>query len=46
MNQNVIYVGIDVDDVSYHGSALTAITVLVRKVMGSRRNGSAVNSDS
>ncbi len=22
MNQNVIYVGIDVDDVSYHGSAL------------------------
>ena len=22
MNQNVVYVGIDVDDVSYHGSAL------------------------
>jgi hypothetical protein len=22
MNQNVVYVGIDVDDVQYHGSAL------------------------
>ena len=32
MNENVIYVGIDVDDVRYHGSALDKRTGEVRAV--------------
>jgi len=40
MNQNVVYVGIDVDDVHYHGSALNRHTgeVLAFRCSGIWRN--------